>query len=91
MTIEVISSSSDLADGASLDVIGPTDLSTGAVLLLRFTFGPQRSGRALKIEDSGARAVIEVDSQRWWLHRRSVVNVGQVAFHPWAVGGRCEG
>ena len=37
----------------------------------------------------GARAVIEVDGQRWWLHRRSVVNVGQVAFHPWAVGGRC--
>lgn len=88
MTIEVISSASDLSEGTPLDVVTPTDLDAGADLLLRFTEGPQRSGRVVAIEDSGARAVIEVEGARWWLHRRITVNVGGVARYPWTVGGR---
>jgi hypothetical protein len=85
---EIISSGRGLDEGVPLDVMGPADLSPGAELSLRFTGGQPRTGRVITIEDSGARAVIEVEGKRWWLHRRSTVNVGGVARHPWAVGGR---
>jgi hypothetical protein len=79
----------DLAVNANLDVMGHEDLGAGEGLVLRFiSSGLRRLGRVIAIEDSGARAVIEVEGNRWWLHRRSTVNVGPVAFHPWAIGGR---
>ena len=84
--VEVISSSSDLAIGALLQVTGTTHLSVGAALLLRFTFGPQRSGRVIAIEDAGTRAVIEVNGKCWRLHRRgNIVNAGPEPFLSWIV------
>jgi hypothetical protein len=89
--LEITSSSSDLAEAALLQVTGTVDLSTGAALLLRFTFGPQRSGRVIAIEDAGAHAVIEVEGERWCLHRRrNIVNTGPEPCLFWIVVGRCE-
>jgi hypothetical protein len=87
-SLEIVSSGSDLAEGVRLNVMGHADLSAGAALRLRLTSGQPRSGQVIAIEDSGARAVIEVEGGRWWLHRRANVNVSTLAFHPWAVGGR---
>lgn len=84
--LEIVSSSSDLAEAALLQVIGAADLSLGAAFLLRFTFGPQRSGWVVAIEDTGTRAVIEVEGERWGLHRRrTIVNVGSEPCLPWIV------
>jgi hypothetical protein len=89
---KIISSSSDLAEAALLQVMGTADLTTGAALLLRFTFGPQRFGRVIAIEDAGARAVIEVEGERWYLNRQSnTVNTGPEPCLSWTVARRCEG
>jgi hypothetical protein len=90
--LEIISSSSDLAEAALLQVIGAADLSFGVALRLRFTFGPQRSGRVVAIGDAGTRAVIEVEGERWCLHRhRTIVNAGPEPCLPWIVSDRYEG
>ena len=86
--LEIISSGSDLAEGLPLNVMGRVDLSPGAALQLRFTGGRSQSGQVVAIDDSGARAVIEVEGGRWWLRRRNIMTVGTVVFHRWTVGGR---
>lgn len=86
--LEILSPDGNMADDANLDVVGPSDLSEGAELLLRFTRGPARKGWVISIQDSGARAVIEVEGARWWLSRRTAISVGSVSVYPWLVGGR---
>lgn len=89
---EIISSSSDLAEAALLQVIGTADLCAGAALLLRFTYGPQRSGRVIATKDAGTRAFIEVEGKRWRLHRRgAIVNKGPEPCFYWIVAGCREG
>ena len=84
--LEIISSSSDLAKTAVLQVIGTANLKAEATLLLRFTFGSQRSGRVVAIKSSGTRAVIEVEGERWCLHRRgNIVNSGPEPCFFWVV------
>ena len=61
-------------------VIGP-DVSAGAELSFHFNsgFGSIKTARVVKFEDHGARAVIEVEGESWWLHRRVVASVGGAA------------
>ena len=87
--LELISAHTGLAEGVALDVMGPADLSVGVGLILRFTGVSPMSGRVVEIGDSGTRSVIEVEGERWWLHRRNMaVNEGQATVHPWTAGGR---
>ena len=86
--LEVVSPAAALANGVALDVMGSADLSVGAELGIRFTQGATTVGKVVRLEDSGARAVIEVDGKQWWLHRRNTLSIGGVRRHPWKVGGR---
>ena len=86
--IEITSPGADIVDGVPLDILGPADLSEGAEFSIRFTGGKPRSGKVIRLEDAGARAVIEVEGGRWRLHRRDTKNMGGIIRYPWAVGGR---
>jgi hypothetical protein len=88
MSIKIASPGADIADGVPLDILGPADLSEGAEFSIRFTGGKSRSGKVIRLEDAGARAVIEVQGGRWRLHRRDAKNMGGIIRYPWAVGGR---
>jgi len=59
--IEITSPGADIVDGVPLDILGPADLSEGAEFSIRFTGGKPRSGKVIRLEDAGARAVIEVE------------------------------
>lgn len=84
--LEIISPGAGMADDVSLDVMGPGDFSEGAELNIRFTSGPAQTGRVIRLENSGAIAIVEVSGQRWYLKRRAVVMMG-ARRHPWSVGG----
>jgi hypothetical protein len=85
MHADVISPGADLAEGSKLDVMGPADLCADMVLSFCFTQGSSRLGRVIRVEDFGARAVVELDRKRWWLHRRDAVLMGP-ARYAWTVG-----
>lgn len=87
----VITDGPDLCEGMRFETIESTKIAAGDSLLIRVNDSHhQTTGRILRLADSGARPVIEVDGKRWWLRPVDVVHV-DVPCGTWIVGGEGEG